>query len=53
VLSDLADSVLVVDIVIGDVTEVVTGACARRCGQRATKDQAARVIAVATGEAAE
>jgi putative resolvase len=36
----------------GDVTEVLTW-CARRCGQRAAKNRAARVIAVATGGSAE
>jgi putative resolvase len=38
---------------VRDITEVLTWMCARLYGQRAAKNQAARAIAVATGQTAE
>jgi putative resolvase len=37
---------------VGDITEVATFMCARLPGQRAAKNRAVSVIAVATGEGA-
>ncbi|AXG55659.1 resolvase, n terminal domain [Streptomyces lincolnensis] len=41
------------DVLVRDITEVLTSMCARLYGRRAAENRAARAVAVATGEAAE
>lgn len=41
------------DDLVRDITEVLTAMCARLYGRRASKNRAARAVAVATGESAE